>query len=748
MARKFSRQLGVILPFVSMVAAVGQVGCLDATNAKEGDSPDGIELTRDTGVDSKNDDTLESDIDSQDPDVAVNKAALVGYTSRSDVVKNINLNQGLWGDWQTTRYCQSGSYAVGYRMRVEQGQGSGDDTALNAVELECMDAFGNISSAAAHDGLYGDWYESAYCANGTFLTGGAIRFETNRKSGDDTGGNSVSGRCSDGTNIQAPGGMSYGSWNNTVTCDAGSSVCGINVRFESGQGSGDDTALNAVQFACCTNPASTSKLRVSEHTLDGIRARTFSPDTGAHLSPLVFVEGFDIAKNINLDALNNALPYGIIGNLASLGYSVTLVDLTSNWDPIQINALRLGGLLNRLWAESTKTQPIKLIGASMGGLVVTTAAAMKTNWSELNIANPGWSFEVDHVTTVDTPHAGVYIPEAIYHVLSRFNDLNDTAGDRFDAVTSYASKQMMLIPFNDDFKTTHNTWLDYYSKVQKAIRSKGIRYVGVVDGSWNGQVQDSNWTQHYENIHWKMRSIVIDVDANLFTQSYPGALSAHINVNWLGPSVTNENKYYYSYAGPWPVVENSPGGYLNLWSDVASALGASAPSFPRISFVPTWSAAGISYIQFMSLPENQRNSMAALEAARGTIAGSSLSPFHRIFATNSNNFHATIPWSLNSAFIDEMAMARRLYNSTWTPWFDRDDPSGNGDGEHRGLMTGIPCQNPVKADCRRVRDGVDFSLTGEIVRCTTDGAECLNSQQPDGVCDDYEIRFACPPVNP
>lgn len=748
MSRKSSRQLRVLLPFVSLVTALVQTGCLDATNndadtpAAEADTP-----AAEADASKSESDVVAPAFDALAPDVAVSEAALVGSSSRSDVVKTIDLNTGLWGDWTSTRYCPAGSYAVGYRMRVEQGQGSGDDTALNAIELECMDASGNISSASAHDGMYGNWYESAYCANGTWMTGGAIRFEKSQKSGDDTGGNNVSARCSDGTNVQAPGGMSYGSWNNTVTCDAGSSVCGIKVRFESGQGSGDDTALNAVQFACCTNPASKSKLRVTEHTMAGIRARTFSPDTGTPRAPLVLVEGFDIANTINLDSLTSALPSGMMGSLASLGYSITLVDLTSNWDAIQVNALRVGGLVNQLWAESTKTQPIKLMGASMGGLVVATTAALRTNASALGSSNPGWNFEVDHITTIDTPHAGAYIPEAVYHVLSRFNDLNDTAGDRFDAITSYAAKQMMLVPFNDDFKTTHNTWLDYYAKVQKVVRSAGIRFVGVVDGSWNGQVQNSAWTQGYENIYWKMRNWAIDVDANLYTQSYPGTLSAHIKVDWLGPT-SDENKIYYSYAGPWPIVENSPGGYLNLWSDIATALGANAPRFPSISFVPTWSAAGISFVRFMSLPTDQQKSMATLEAARGTIAGSSLSPLNRIFFTNGNYFHATIPWTVYTPFVDEMRTALTLSRCTWTQWFNRDDPSGNGDGEHRGLMTGVPCQNPVKAECRRVSDGVDFSLTGEIVRCTTDGAECLNSQQSDGNCDDYEIRFACPATNP
>jgi hypothetical protein len=82
----------------------------------------------------------------------------------------------------------------------------------------------------------------------------------------------------------------------------------------------------------------------------------------------------------------------------------------------------------------------------------------------------------------------------------------------------------------------------------------------------------------------------------------------------------------------------------------------------------------------------------------------------------------------------------------WTPWMNRDAPSGNGDGEHLGAlrMEGRRvCENPIGVQCRRT-DGVDHTLTGENLSCRPAGLECLNDQQPDGNCDDYEVRFACP----
>jgi len=85
---------------------------------------------------------------------------------------------------------------------------------------------------------------------------------------------------------------------------------------------------------------------------------------------------------------------------------------------------------------------------------------------------------------------------------------------------------------------------------------------------------------------------------------------------------------------------------------------------------------------------------------------------------------------------------------TWTGWINRDDTGGNGDGEWLSLMLqeGLHvCPQPVQIQCRRASDQVPSDQTGEVsVSCTLAGLECLNDSQPDGFCDDYEVRFLCP----
>jgi hypothetical protein len=86
----------------------------------------------------------------------------------------------------------------------------------------------------------------------------------------------------------------------------------------------------------------------------------------------------------------------------------------------------------------------------------------------------------------------------------------------------------------------------------------------------------------------------------------------------------------------------------------------------------------------------------------------------------------------------------------WTDWYNRDTPTGNGDNETLGffLQAGQACANPTAIECRRVSDQRDWVGVGNLMICTpSQGALCLNADQPDGICDDIEVRFACPVSN-
>jgi hypothetical protein len=83
----------------------------------------------------------------------------------------------------------------------------------------------------------------------------------------------------------------------------------------------------------------------------------------------------------------------------------------------------------------------------------------------------------------------------------------------------------------------------------------------------------------------------------------------------------------------------------------------------------------------------------------------------------------------------------------WGPWLDHDDPTGNRDDETLTSLVSEhrTCAHPVAAECRRKSDAQESASTGEISTCSASaGFECINAKQPDGICDDYEVRFYCP----
>jgi hypothetical protein len=162
-------------------------------------------------------------------------------------------NGGPWGGWSTAIYCPAGSYVRGYSMRVEENQGRGDDTALNAVALYCYNRAGIMVERIVPDqGIWGSWREGKNCQNGTYATAFKLKVEGGQGNGDDTAANSVKFSCSNGAEIEASGGGAWGSWTtNWVTGWPNSAICGVRAKFEGNQGKGDDTALNNLEFVWC-----------------------------------------------------------------------------------------------------------------------------------------------------------------------------------------------------------------------------------------------------------------------------------------------------------------------------------------------------------------------------------------------------------------------------------------------------------------------------------------------------------------
>lgn len=143
----------------------------------------------------------------------------------------------------------------------EGNQGSGDDTSLNAVQLDCQVPFAAVGqTVSSHDGLWGGWGSTRYCSNArswapsNFISGARIRIESSQGGGDDTAANDVTFLCRDGDTINPGNGRAIGSWSSYAECPSASLVCGVTARIEDPRGSGDDTAMNGIRLKCCSAP--------------------------------------------------------------------------------------------------------------------------------------------------------------------------------------------------------------------------------------------------------------------------------------------------------------------------------------------------------------------------------------------------------------------------------------------------------------------------------------------------------------
>ena len=69
---------------------------------------------------------------------------------------------GYWGTWGSSDYCPNGHHVVRFKVKIEGIQYDGDDTALNAIRLECS----NGQTLYSKEAPWGDWYESPYSSEG------------------------------------------------------------------------------------------------------------------------------------------------------------------------------------------------------------------------------------------------------------------------------------------------------------------------------------------------------------------------------------------------------------------------------------------------------------------------------------------------------------------------------------------------------------------------------------------------------
>lgn len=171
--------------------------------------------------------------------------------------QDVNIYSGLWGEWKPMVKSEDGGmYACGAQIRFEDRQGGGDDTAANGLRLQyCGLHDWRLQNAKSiYDGIWGGWKSMKMCPYGKYIKAARVRFEGNQGNGDDTALNGLEITCVDKDNdpstrenVMVYSGL-WGNWTPWRETPGNKLVKGARVRFEDYQGNGDDTALNGIIF--------------------------------------------------------------------------------------------------------------------------------------------------------------------------------------------------------------------------------------------------------------------------------------------------------------------------------------------------------------------------------------------------------------------------------------------------------------------------------------------------------------------
>ena len=161
------------------------------------------------------------------------------------------LDKGNWGHW---KHCNEGHHVMGMRLKIAPKLVSRDDTALNAIRLTCTDGEELVSA----EQYFGDWQDYTQSADRT-ITRVKLRSAPQlaqiqnwwheENDGDNTAANGIRFQDGQGNNY-SPGDGNWGAWGEWASCPIGTVIMGFRTYVMPPQGSGDDTALERVQFKC------------------------------------------------------------------------------------------------------------------------------------------------------------------------------------------------------------------------------------------------------------------------------------------------------------------------------------------------------------------------------------------------------------------------------------------------------------------------------------------------------------------
>lgn len=148
-----------------------------------------------------------------------------------------------WGKWGRGELCPAKTFVGAIELKDEEYQERGDDTALNGVNLLCINMNNGKEQKWISDKVasFGIWRGRKSCYNG-LATGFIFKSEPYQRGGDDTAAVDMALICtsSNGSKTQLIGSglHGWGRWTQTQHCPPNTAICGIKTQVEGYQGKG------------------------------------------------------------------------------------------------------------------------------------------------------------------------------------------------------------------------------------------------------------------------------------------------------------------------------------------------------------------------------------------------------------------------------------------------------------------------------------------------------------------------------
>lgn len=129
---------------------------------------------------------------------------------------------------------------------------------------------------------------------------------------------------------------------------------------------------------------------------------------------VIWVEGFEVSGAVSIEDNYNILNQGsLAANIHAAGYDIAVLNFNNASDQIQRNARVLKDLIVSVNLGKSNTDPLVIIGYSMGGLVARYALVEMENQ---NIAH-----QTRLYISYDTPHKGAHVPASVQSLALTFD---------------------------------------------------------------------------------------------------------------------------------------------------------------------------------------------------------------------------------------------------------------------------------------------------------------------------------------